>query len=338
MPPRVESSPVDVQQFKLGASCLADGGVQFVAWAPFATKVKVHLLAPVDRLVQMERLPGHYFRAVVAKLPEGRLYRYRLYGARAAGREYSDPVSRSQPEGVHGPSAVVDEAFAWTDSAWRGAELRDFVVYELHVGAFTPEGTFDAAIARLDALVELGVNAIEIMPVAQCPGERNWGYDGVYPFAVQHSYGGAKALKRLVDACHRRGLSAVLDVVYNHLGPEGNYIAQYGPYFTDRYRTPWGEALNFDGRSSDDVRRYFIDNALAVDRRVSLRCPAARRRACDLRCLGPPLSAGARRRRACPRARTRPAGVSHRRDESQSSGLGSASRRRWAGARRAVGR
>ena len=246
----------------LGAVRLPDGRTQFVVWAPHATNVKVHLLTPVDRLARTERLAGHYFRAIENGLPAGARYRYRLYGPKRAGGEFPDPASRSQPDGVHGPSAVIDGGFPWSDQGWRGLALADYVTYELHVGAFTAEGTFDTAIGQLDALVDLGVTAIELMPVAQCPGERNWGYDGVYPFAVQHSYGGAAGLKRLVDACHRRGLAVVLDVVYNHLGPEGNYLSQFGPYFTDRYRTPWGEAINFDGRRSDDVRRYFTANAL----------------------------------------------------------------------------
>jgi maltooligosyltrehalose trehalohydrolase len=164
---------------------------------------------------------------------------------------------------VHGPSAVVDPSFHWSDATWQGLPLEDYLLYEIHVGAFTPEGTLDAIVERLDALRDLGVTAIELMPLAQFPGTRNWGYDGVHPFAVQASYGGPLALKRLVDACHRRGLAVALDVVYNHLGPEGNYLSEFGPYFTDRYRTPWGEAINFDGPWSDEVRRYFIDNALA---------------------------------------------------------------------------
>jgi maltooligosyltrehalose trehalohydrolase len=172
-------------------------------------------------------------------------------------------VSRHQPHGPHGPSRVVDpSAFRWTDGGWRAPALRDLVIYELHVGTFTPEGTFDAAAARLAHVRELGVTAIEIMPVAEFPGARNWGYDGVALFAPQSSYGGPDGLKRLIDAAHGHGLAVVLDVVYNHLGPDGNYLADFGPYFTRRYRTPWGEAVNYDGPDSDEVRRFFIDNAL----------------------------------------------------------------------------
>jgi maltooligosyltrehalose trehalohydrolase len=186
------------------------------------------------------------------------LYFYRLDGT----KDRPDPASRYQPHGVHGPSQVIDSTFPWEDQSWFGLPLKEFIIYELHVGTFTSTGTFDAITAQLEELKGLGITAIELMPVAQFPGNRNWGYDGVYPFAVQNSYGGPKGLKRLVNACHNIGLAVVLDVVYNHLGPEGNYLADFGPYFSDRYRTPWGPALNFDGPQSDHVRRYFIENAL----------------------------------------------------------------------------
>jgi maltooligosyltrehalose trehalohydrolase len=206
--------------------------------------------------------PHGLFEAVLEDVPPESLYCFKLDG----GRERPDPSSRFQPRGVHGPSQVMDLRHDWRDADWRGLPLSQYIFYELHVGTFTPEGTFDAVIARLDDLRELGVTAIEIMPVAQFPGGRNWGYDGVYPWAVQNSYGGPRGLQRLVDACHARGLAVVLDVVYNHLGPEGNYLSEFGPYFTDRYRTPWGAALNFDGPDSDEVRRYFIENALSWQR------------------------------------------------------------------------
>jgi len=186
-------------------------------------------------------------------------YLYRLNNS----LEFPDPASRLQPEGVHGSSQVVDlRPFEWTDSDWKGIPLEDVVFYELHVGTFTEEGTFAALIPHLDRLADLGVNTIELMPIAQFPGARNWGYDGVYPFAVQNSYGSHRDLQRLVDSAHARKLSLALDVVYNHLGPEGNYLGEFGPYFTDRYRTPWGAALNFDGPDSDEVRYFFIQNAL----------------------------------------------------------------------------
>jgi maltooligosyltrehalose trehalohydrolase len=199
------------------------------------------------------------FEATVPGTPPGTDYFYQF----ADGRRRPDPFSRHQPHGVHGASRVTDPArFPWTDSGWRGLELADCVFYELHTGTFTPEGTFDAAIGRLDDLRELGITAIEIMPVGEFPGVRNWGYDGAYAYAPQSSYGGPEGLKRLVDACHARGIAAVLDVVYNHLGPEGNYHSEFGPYFTDSYRTPWGSAINYDGPDSDMVRRWAIDNAL----------------------------------------------------------------------------
>ena len=188
----------------------------------------------------------------------GTRYFYRLDG----NTERPDPASKFQPEGVHGPSQVIDPHFVWEELHWSGIPFSHYVLYELHVGTFTAQGTFDAIVPHLDELKDLGITAIELMPVAQFPGDRNWGYDGVYPFAVQNSYGGPDGLKRLIDACHQRGLAVILDVVYNHLGPEGNYLNDFGPYFTDRYHTPWGAAINFDGPDSDEVRRFFIENAL----------------------------------------------------------------------------
>jgi maltooligosyltrehalose trehalohydrolase len=242
----------------VGALTLGEGRCRFRVWAPVAESVEVHLQTPHERLVPLARRRHGYHEAIVEGVAPGTLYRYRLDGA----MERPDPASRSQPEDVHGPSQVVDTHFDWDDGSWCGIPLREYILYELHVGTFTPEGTFDAIIPHLPALKALGITAIELMPIAQFPGQRNWGYDGVYPFAVQHSYGGPQGLKRLVQACHQHGLAVVLDVVYNHLGPEGNYLADYGPYFTERYKTPWGGALNFDGPYSDEVRRFFIDNAL----------------------------------------------------------------------------
>ncbi len=207
----------------------------------------------------MERGDSGVFETILAGASASTRYAYSLDG----GPPRPDPVSRWQPEGVHGFSCVVDPgAFAWSDAAWDGIRMAEYVIYELHVGTFTEAGTFDAAIAQLPALAELGITAIELMPVAQFPGERNWGYDGVDLYAPQNSYGGPEGLGRLVNAAHERGLAVVLDVVYNHLGPEGNYLGEFGPYFTARYRTPWGAAINYDGPGSDEVRRYVIDNAL----------------------------------------------------------------------------
>jgi maltooligosyltrehalose trehalohydrolase len=242
----------------VGACYLGDGRCRFRVWAPAAQAIAVHLVSPQDRLIPLAPRPRGYYEGIIDGVEPGARYFYRLDGA----RERPDPASRSQPEDVHGPSEVVDPRFEWEDGGWWGLPLRQYILYELHVGTFTAEGTFEAIVPHLPELRALGVTAIELMPVAQFPGARNWGYDGVYPYAVQHSYGGPQGLKRLVNACHRQGLAVVLDVVYNHLGPEGNYLPEYGPYFTERYKTPWGPALNFDGPHSDEVRRFFIDNAL----------------------------------------------------------------------------
>jgi maltooligosyltrehalose trehalohydrolase len=199
------------------------------------------------------------FAAFAEGLREGADYMYIIDG----GRRLPDPVSRSQPCGVHGPSRVVNPAeFAWSDVDWHGIPLEEYVIYELHTGTFTPEGTFEALIPRLAYLRDLGVTAVELMPVAEFPGRRNWGYDGVGLYAPQSTYGGTRGLKTLVNACHQAGLAVVLDVVYNHLGPEGNYLWEFGPYFTAAYRTPWGDAINYDGAGSDGVRRFFVENAL----------------------------------------------------------------------------
>jgi maltooligosyltrehalose trehalohydrolase len=247
----------------LGATYYRDGRCRFLVWAPLAERVEVRQLAPEERVVPLESLPLGYHRAVLTDFdPSGR-YVYRLYkNPTKEPIERADPASRFQPEGVHGPSQVVDMEFDWEDADWHGLPLSQYIIYELHVGTFTSAGTFEAVISHLDELKDIGITAIELMPVAQFPGSRNWGYDGTYPFAAQNSYGGPQGLKRLVNACHRKGLAVILDVVYNHLGPEGNYLRDFGPYFTDFYQTPWGEAVNFDGPCSDEVRRFFIENAL----------------------------------------------------------------------------
>lgn len=245
--------------WRLGAAWLGDSRTRFVVWAPRATAVDVVFEGALPT-IRMDPAPRGYFVATIDGAPPGTRYRFRLDGDDA--RIYPDPASRSQPGGVHAPSAVVDPSFEWTDDGWRGLRLRDYVIYEIHTGLFTRQGTFDAAIDRLPYLRDLGITAVELMPVAQFAGQRNWGYDGACPFAPQDSYGGPDGLRRLVDACHAHGIAVVLDVVYNHLGPEGNYLAEFGPYFTDRYHTPWGAAINFDGGGSDEVRRYFVENAL----------------------------------------------------------------------------
>ena len=206
----------------------------------------------------MEKDGWGYWRARIPGVLPGARYQFRLDG----GDTFPDPASFSQPDGVHRPSEVVDlTGFRWDDEGWTGVPLANMILYELHVGSFSASHDFDGVIARLDYLAGLGVNAIELMPLAQFPGERNWGYDGVYPFAIQGSYGGPDGFRRLVNAAHRRGLAVVVDVVYNHFGPEGNYLAQFGPYFTDRYMTPWGSAVNVDDAWSDAVRNFFLSNA-----------------------------------------------------------------------------
>jgi maltooligosyltrehalose trehalohydrolase len=239
-----------------GATVVSGEGVQFRVWAPDAAALSVELRD--GRRIAMQRA-GEDFEVFVPSAAPGDLYSFVFDD----GRERPDPLSRSQPNGVHGPSQIVDPgAFTWTDGDWTGIALEDYIFYELHTGTFTPEGTFAGVASKLEYLRDLGITAIELMPVASFPGERNWGYDGVDLFAPHSAYGGPDELKALVNACHREGLAVVLDVVYNHVGPEGNYLAEFGPYFTDRYRTPWGRAVNFDDAGSDGVRRFVIDNAL----------------------------------------------------------------------------
>jgi maltooligosyltrehalose trehalohydrolase len=248
-----------VRPSSIGATRLPDGSWQFVVWAPDHESIELHLPHNEPSFLNMDKDELGYHQAVVKGAKPGTRYTYRFDGV----RERPDPASRFQPEGVHGPSMLVDvPSFSWTDANWMGRELEDSVFYELHVATFTLEGTLAAIIPRLDDFAELGVTTIELMPIAQFPGSRNWGYDGVYPYAVQKSYGSPFDLQRLVDAAHARGLAVAIDVVYNHLGPEGNYLSDYGPYFTNHYRTPWGAALNFDGPFSDEVRHFFIQNAL----------------------------------------------------------------------------
>src|SRR5262245_20833073 len=211
----------------LGAIWLGNNDCRFRVWAPASPEVQVHFVAPEERTVRMEPKKRGYHAAMVSRVAPATRYLYRL----ANGKEFPDPVSRSQPEGVHGPSEVVNPQFDWTDNSWFGLPVEKYIIYELHVGTFTPEGTFEAVVRYLDELSDTGITAIELMPIAQFAGSRNWGYDGVFPFAVQHSYGGAPGLKRLVNACHQRGLAVILDVVYNHIGPEGNYLSEFGAYF-----------------------------------------------------------------------------------------------------------
>ncbi len=232
----------------------------FRVWAPEHQRVEVVLDADPEALLPLRKNADGVFEGLVAGAGAGARYRYRLDG----GAAFPDPASRFQPDGVHGSSAVVDgQSFAWSDGEWRGIALGDAVIYELHVGTFTPGGTFAAAAERLSDLHDLGVTAVEIMPVADFPGRRNWGYDGVDLFAPARCYGPPDDLRRLVDAAHGLGLAVILDVVYNHLGPDGNYLGTFSPYyFTERHQTPWGAAVNLDGPHSRMVRRFLIDNAL----------------------------------------------------------------------------
>jgi maltooligosyltrehalose trehalohydrolase len=248
---------VDVEKRTVGINFDGDEA-EVCVWAPHVEKVEVKL-SKNNSLISLHRADYGYWQVSTKEITPGDLYKFRL----DENKELPDPASLSQPGGVHGSSQAVDlKDHRWQDNNWRNLPLDEYIIYELHSGTFTPEGTFSSLEEKLDHLKELGINAIEIMPVAQFPGSRNWGYDGVYPFAVQNSYGGIRELQLLVDQCHSRGIAVILDVVYNHLGPEGNYFNEYGPYFTDKYNTPWGNAINFDDEWSDAVRQYYIENAL----------------------------------------------------------------------------
>ncbi len=244
---------------RIGAHYIADNRCEFTLWAPFLNDLALKIVAPKNVTIPMQKLTNGYWKVLASVVSPQTRYFYQLNNSLTR----PDPASSYQPQGVHGPSQVVNQqSFHWQDDNWKGIPLREMIIYELHVGTFTPEGTFSGVLKRLEELKKLGINAIELMPVAQFPGERNWGYDGVYPFAVQNSYGGPDELKRFIDASHRSGIAVILDVVYNHLGPEGNYFAEFGPYFTDKYRTPWGRAINFDGADNLGVRNFFIKNVL----------------------------------------------------------------------------
>ena len=246
---------VDVFDRDAAKNVHSSGG-PFGVWAPNAGRVDLVL---GEERVSMTQAPGGWWSVDVPEAGPGTDYAFSLDG----GPAFPDPRSPFQPHGVHGPSRTVDHsAFAWTDHGWRGGTpLSAALIYELHVGTFTPEGTFEAVIDRLDSLAELGVTHIELLPVAEFPGERGWGYDGVDLFAPHHAYGGPEGLKRLVDAAHATGIGVIIDVVYNHLGPDGNYLGAFGPYFTNRYNTPWGQAVNYDDAGSDEVRNFVCDNA-----------------------------------------------------------------------------
>lgn len=243
---------------RAGAVYIQHKGCDFTVWAPEKEQVSLHIVFPEERTIPMQKDEEGYFHASAEGVAPGTRYFFTVNG-----KDFPDPASCYQPEGVHGPSEVVDhDAWEWHDQQWRAPAFRDLVMYELHVGAFTKEGTLNAILPFLGELAGTGINAIELMPVNQFPGDHNWGYDGVYPYAVQHSYGGPQALKQFVDACHQHGIAVFLDVIYNHMGPEGNYLSQYAPYFSGIYSTPWGEAINFDGPWSDGVKAFFTDNII----------------------------------------------------------------------------
>ncbi|MFN3190187.1 MAG: alpha-amylase family glycosyl hydrolase [Aureliella sp.] len=256
------------ERFRIGATVIDSDQVHFRVWAPHCQQIAVCVQKPMEQRRGAEAdvcqstdllLDNRgYFSGTVAAQP-GDEYHYELNGR----VKRPDPASSFQPHGVHGNSQVVDHgSFAWSDEDWKGLPKRQLAIYELHIGCFTDEGSYQAAIKKLPYLRSLGITAIELMPVAQAPGRWNWGYDGVNLFAPNHNYGLVDELKAFVDACHANGFAVLLDVVYNHLGPEGNYLRDFGPYFSKRYHTPWGEAVNFDGDDAGPVRNYIISNAL----------------------------------------------------------------------------
>lgn len=245
-------------ELPIGAELTPEGG-RFRLWAPRANAVSVQLESPVPSAIPMSREPDGWFSISTGIAKHGARYRYIV-----DGRAFPDPASRYQPEGVHGPSEVIDPgAYDWSDLGWRGRPWEEIVIYELHLGTFSGTGGFTGAVEHLDHIVGLGATAVELMPIAAFPGGRDWGYDGVFLYAPAAQYGRPPALKQLVEACHARGLAILLDVVYNHFGPEGNYLPAIAPdFFTDCYHTPWGAAINFDGPRSRPVRDFFIQNAL----------------------------------------------------------------------------
>ncbi len=249
------------RRLPVGAEVLPQGGVHFRVWAPARKRVEVLVNSETERplAIEMDREPDGYFSATGSDIRSGVLYRYRLDGTDT----YPDPASRFQPSGPHGPSQVIDPAgFPWTDNEWPGISLEGQIIYEMHVGTFTPEGTFSAAAKEIPELANLGITVIEIMPVADFPGNFGWGYDGVSMFAPTRLYGEPDDLRRFVDIAHAHGLGVILDVVYNHLGPDGNYLGQFSAdYFSRKHKTEWGEAINYDGESSGPVREFFSCNA-----------------------------------------------------------------------------
>ena len=237
----------------------ANNTTHFTVWAPKKKTMFLHIIFPQNIKIEMAKDAKGYFTVEVKEAKPGWRYYYRPNDE----KDVADVASYFQPEDTLGPSEVVDHsAFQWNDEVWKGVPQQDMVFSEIHVGTFTKEGTFEAIIPYLDDIADTGINVIELMPVCQFSGSRNWGYDGAYPYAVQLSYGGPEGLKKLVNACHQRGIAVFLDVVYNHIGPEGNNFAEYAPYFSKRYSVPWGTAINFDDEYCDGVREYFSKNAI----------------------------------------------------------------------------
>ncbi len=246
-----------IEKRELGITPLPGGVSGMLFWSPKASSAGISVEG--KGYFALEKRDYGYWEGILPGIHSGDRYLVVIDN----DTKIPDPVSLSQPDGVHTPSEVIDtSSFAGKHQHWNGFTPGELIIYELHTGTFSPKGNFEGIIERLGYLAELGINAIEIMPVAQFPGTRNWGYDGVYPFAVQNSYGGPAEFARLVSECHKQNIAVILDVVYNHLGPEGNYLAAAGPYFTDKYKTPWGSAINFDDAWCDGVRRYFMENAL----------------------------------------------------------------------------
>jgi maltooligosyltrehalose trehalohydrolase len=245
------------QDTAVGAIASENNVCRFTVWAPLHHRIE---LVINNQTFPMAGSELGYWSVDLEHIKHGTEYQFLINGE----KKLPDPASRWQPKGVHGPSAVFSEKFVWSDNDWAGLALGEMIIYEIHTGTFSAQGTFDGIISRLDYLKDLGINAIELMPLAQFPGTRNWGYDGVYPFAVQNSYGGINSLKALINEAHQKGIAVILDVVYNHLGPEGNYFAEYAPYFTEKYKTNWGRALNFDDAWSDGPRNYFWQNAMML--------------------------------------------------------------------------
>ncbi len=246
---------------KPGIYKLPDDQWKCCVWAPHARKTELVLNpgSTEENVIDLTKDAAGYWKTEFRLKQNGTKYKYRINGKKLL----PDPASLSQPEGVHGASAIIDlQSFNWSDQQWKNIPPDQTVMYELHTGTFTPKQNFEGITEKLDYLTDLGINAIELMPVNQFPGKRNWGYDGVYPYAVHNHYGGAEELQKLVNACHNKNIALILDVVYNHLGPEGNYLPEFAPYFTRSYNTPWGAAVNFDDVYSYGLRNYFIQNAL----------------------------------------------------------------------------